>query len=208
MNEKNEKSRIDKIITGLLIAVIIAAVGIFSYVNLPWQAEKKQNLAETPIAETILTVVYGDKQVNYTLEELETLQSYTGRGGYRTSFPSIKGPYEYTGVPVTTLVEKIDNISGNYSLKIVDKDGEEQTYNFSVIQGNVAIYNASDPNNETPLGYDDVTMILAYKQDGEYLNASRDGRLRIAFVNDKGSITASRLWWKFVVSIEIIPESS
>ena len=106
------------------------------------------------------------------------------------------------------MVEKIDNISGNYSLKIVDKDGEEQTYNFSVIQGNVAIYNASDPNNETPLGYDDVTMILAYKQDGEYLNASRDGRLRIAFVNDKGSITASRLWWKFVVSIEIIPESS
>ena len=50
-------------------------------------------------------------------------------------------------------------------------------------------------------------MIVCYEKDGEYLNESDDGRIKIAFVNqDEEKITASDLWWKFVESIEIIED--
>ena len=50
-------------------------------------------------------------------------------------------------------------------------------------------------------------MIVCYQKDGEYLNVTKDGNIKIAFVNeDEEKITSSGLWWKFVESIEIIED--
>jgi hypothetical protein len=51
-----------------------------------------------------------------------------------------------------------------------------------------------------------MTMVLAYQFEGEWLNESSDGKLKIVFLDGNGSITESILWRKKVNSIRIITE--
>jgi len=49
-------------------------------------------------------------------------------------------------------------------------------------------------------------MVLVYQYEDEWLNESSDGKLKIAFLDENGSITKSSLWWKKVISIRINTE--
>jgi len=49
-------------------------------------------------------------------------------------------------------------------------------------------------------------MVLAYQYEGNWLNETSDGKLKIVFLDEKGSITKGSLWWKKVTSIRIITE--
>ena len=153
-------------------------------------------------------MIYGEEQTNYTFEELETMDALTGYGGYRTSYPMINGQATYTGVPVSVLVDLIAGGITNYSLFVVsNEDGliQNQTYNYTTVQGNINIYNSTNALEETPTEIGNVTMIVCYQKDGEDLDESDDGKLKIVFVNeDEEKITSAFLWWKFVESIEII----
>ncbi len=202
----------NKIITAILAIFIIIAAVIILYVNLPEETSTNDNdNQENQTEDTIyLTVSYGDEETTYTLDELESLDIITGFGGYRTSFPVIKGQGTYTGVPVTTLVELSAGIISNYTLKVFSDEGgtiENITYDYGAVQGNVDIYNSTNASDETPISNGGVTMIVCYQKDGEYLDESSDGKLKIAFVNqDEELITASSYWWKYVYLIEIIEE--
>jgi hypothetical protein len=212
------ENKSNKIITIVLAMIITLAAITVLYISLPQNKENEKTSGENngqqdgnnPTEESvILTVIYGDEQTNYTLEELEALDSYTGMGGYRTSFPSIKGQGNYTGVPITTLVElTADNIE-NYSIIATANDGEKienTTYTYSELLGNVDIYNPDNASDSTPIGNGGLTMVLAYKYEGNYLNESKDGKIKITFLDESGSITSSGLWWKYVVSIEIVEQ--
>jgi hypothetical protein len=122
----------------------------------------------------------------------------------------IKGQATYTGVPVTTLVEQIAGNITNYSLIVnSDEDGfkDSISYTYEEARGNLDIYNASNASEETPIDTGGVTMIVCYQKDGEYLDESSDGKIKIAFVNeDEEKITTLAYWWKFVVSIQIVEE--
>jgi len=193
-------------ITILLAIIIIIAIGVVIYTNLPEDGNEKNNQQTDKSNEHMLTVFYNGEETNYTLDELMEFDTITGYGGYRTSFPSIRGQGNYTGVIVTSLIEDIAGPIENYSLKVVsNEDGtiENQTYNYSVIQGNVDIYNASNASEIIDKG--GVTMILCYQENGEPLNETDDGAIKIAFVNsEEEKITPAFLWWKFVESIEIV----
>ena len=207
----------NKILTIFLAVIICIAAVVLLYINLPknetkentsddgnTNGETEDNETEEPV--TVLTVIYGDEQTNYTLKELESMETLTGYGGSRKSTGEVKSQGIYTGVPVSKLVELIAGDITNYSLFVIsiNEEGEIQnkTYNYTTIQGNIEIYNSTDG---TPIGTDNVTMIVCYEKDGEYLDEDSDGKIKIAFVNqDEEKITASSLWWKFVVSIEII----
>jgi hypothetical protein len=209
------ENKSNKIITIVLAVIIILAAITVIYISLPQNKENEKasggnngqqggdNQTEESV---ILTVIYGDEQTNYTLEELEALDSYTGMGGYRTSFPSIKGQGNYTGIPVTTLVELIAGDIENYSVVVYSSDGSNKTYTFSMVQGNVDIYNPNNASDATPIGNGGLTMVLTYKYEGDYLNESKDGKLKITFLDESGSITSSGLWWKYVTYIEIIEQ--
>ena len=209
----------NRILTIFLAVIICIAAVVLLYVSLPkdettddtsdgdtTNGETDDNETEEPI--TVLTVIYDDEQTEYTLEELELMDNITGYGGYRTSYPMIKGQGTYTGVPITELVELAAGDITNYSLFVIaNEEGEiqNQTYNYTTIQGNINIYNSTNASDETPIEIGGVTMIVCYEKDGEYLDEDSDGKLKIAFVNEnEEKITASGLWWKFVVSIEII----
>jgi hypothetical protein len=210
------ENKSNKIITIVLAAIITLAAITVIYISLPQNKGKttggnnEQQDGNNPTEESaILTVIYGDEQTNYTLEELEALDSYTGMGGYRTSFPSIKGQGNYTGVPIATLVEQTASNIENYSIIVTSNDGEQtenKTYNYSLVLGNVDIYNPNNSSDPTPIGNDGLTMVLTYKYEGDYLNESKEGKLKITFLDESGSITSSGLWWKYVISIEIVEQ--
>jgi hypothetical protein len=111
----------------------------------------------------------------------------------------IDGPFNYSGVEITKLLEKIEDLPDQYNITVTAIDGRESNYSYDEIMGNVDIYNNSG-NITSSSG---VTMILAYKHDGEYIKDPDEGPLRIAFVDD-GLITSSKLWTKLVETIEII----
>jgi len=210
-----EENGNNKLITVVLAIVITFAAIAILYVNLPKENIKNndtddENQDDQGQEETYLTVVYGNEQKIYILDDLESLETITGFGGYRTSFPSIKGQGTYTGVPVTTLVDLSAGEITDYSLKIYsDEEGEIDsiTYTYDMVQGNLDIYNSTNASDENPISIGGVTMIVCYRVDGEYLDESKDGKLKIAFINeDEELITSASLWWKFVYSIEIIEE--
>jgi len=215
MAEKNS----NKLITIMLALIICVAAITILYVNLPKSetnenetddgtTDQQENNDQSEEPTVILTIIHNDIEDEYTLEELEAMDIITGYGGYRTSYPMIKGQGTYTGVPVSKLVELTAGSITNYSIFVVsNKSGliQNQTYNYTVVEGNTNIYNSTNASDETPIGTGGVTMIVCYQKDGEYLDAEKDGDIKIAFVNeDEEKITASGLWWKFVESIEII----
>lgn len=200
-------SNLNKSIVAILAVVVIASVGIYIFTNLPQERtdDNDDNGGVLP-GQTVLTVTYNGEQINYTFEQLEAFPSYTGSGGYRTSKPSIKGIGNYTGVTIASLVDVFRDIPMNYSLIVNSSDGEGTTYNHSAVLGNVDIYNPDNASDATPISQGGLTMVLAYQFNGNYLNESQDGKLKIVFLDNEGSITNAGLWWKYVVSIEVIPE--
>lgn len=213
-----------KIITIVLaIAISLAALTIL-YVNLPDGLEEDttdESLDDTNPEEDgngdgdgdggveeesiILTITYGTEIIEYTLSGLGDLEAYDGSGSYIKigALPDviIKGPYSYTGVKFTTLLDQFDNLPENYNLTVAATDGWTTEYTMDQINGNVDLYNETT-GEATEEGT--VTMILAYKENGEDIPTGEDesGPIRVAFVGED-VITASDLWSKKVASIEI-----
>ena len=191
------------VMVALLITALIVALGVFVYVNLP---KGSSSGASTQPAATVLTVTYNGHQTNYTLQQLESLESFTAQGGYRTSLPAIRGQGTYTGVRLQTLIDTLGDVPSQYSIIVHSTDHTNQSYNYSTILGDVPTYDPTDVNDSQPIGHGGLTMVLAYKYEGSYFNQSKDGILKIVFLDDQGSITSSKLWWKYVDAIQVISE--
>jgi hypothetical protein len=199
--EKNK----NKIIGVVLAVIILIAIFTIIYVNLPEETEKKDENTNG-VKETILSIKFGNKTTNYSLEDLESLEEFTGKGTLLKygALPNVflEGPTNFTGIRANTLLNQIDNLPNNYSIVVYSSDDWITKYNKSAINGQVEIYNES--GNITQTG--GVTMLFAYKKEGDYLTDTDDGPIQIAFINDK-KITSSKLWAKMVVSIELIEHS-
>ena len=199
-----DKKDRNKIITIMLAIIILAAIFTIIYVNLP-QEEETNDKKTNGEKQNIFTITYRDEVINYTIEDLEKLEEIIGTGTYiKTGWlpdVALEGPFNFTGIKVNTILNQIVNLPNNYTVNITSSDGWTTNFNQSTIDGQVSIYNES--GNITQTG--GVTMILAYKQEGEYLSESDDGPLRIAFINSD-KITSSKLWAKWVVSFEIIEQ--
>jgi hypothetical protein len=200
-------TKTNKIISAVVAIAIIASVAVLVYVNLPKQTGSPSENNNTPpnTPPPAFTLIYDNERINYTIADLAQLDTYTARGGYRTQAGFIKGVGNYTGVNITTLVNTLRQAPLQYGIRVFSDDGNT-LYNFSTILGNVSLYNpdnASDPNS---IGKGNVTMVLAYQYEGKMLNESTDGKLKIVFLDEKGSITTGSLWWKKVTSIQVITE--
>ncbi len=155
----------------------------------------------------ILNIISDDYSANYTLKDLEMMESYSGTGGYiKTGWlPDIvlSDIVEYTGVRITTLLDEIANLPANYNISILSSDGYPAVYTKNETIGYVDVYNDEGGIIQTKT----AVMIIAYMKNNSYYSEidpeNKEGPLRIAFVGDD-VITSSSLWAKMVVSIEII----
>ncbi len=199
----------NKMIGVALAVTIIISIGILLYVNLPKQTDVVVNDDDNTAKKTspsVFSLIYDDEQKNFTLSGLQQIETYTAKGGYRTQSGFIKGFGNYTGVNITTLVSMFSPAPYQYSLTITSEDNETQKFNFTTIQGHVDVYDPHNASNPDPIGKGNMTMMLAFQYEGNWLDESNDGTLKIVFVDEQGSITQASLWWKKVTSMRIITE--
>ena len=192
-----------------IVMMLVSLLIILSFISgCVEQTNTDDEKTEEP--NVLLTVLSNDYQSNYTLEELESLESYTGTGRYiKTKLLNdsivISDSIEYTGIRMTTLLDEIPNLADNYTVSVMSEDGWILNFTKNQTLGYVDVY------NETAdiLPSETAVMLLAYKEDGLYYSEidpdHETGPLRLAFVDDE-VITSSNLWSKMVVSISIIPE--
>lgn len=212
-----EEKIINKLITTILAITIIIAAVVILYVNLPeenneiksddetGQEEEEEQEEEEPEEEEpefVFNLTFEENQTSYTLEELEALEPYSCTAtlikiGFLPEV-AIEGPNEFTGIKISTLLDQIDNLPGNYNISVKTSDGWIVEYNMSEVEGNLDIYNESGVivNNTG------ATMMLAYKMNGENL-IDGEGPLRIIFCHDE-LYTPSLYWTKMVISIEVL----
>ena len=203
-----EKNNTNKILTILLAVIICVSAIVLLYVNLPKDETTDDNINnnrsgsidnnQTEEHVTVLTVIYGDEKINYTLDEIKAMNSYTGEGAKINKKLTITGPYNFTGVKISTFLSELEDLPTNYSINTISSDGYSQHYTYEQIQGTVEKLNET----RVSLGNSSFTMIIAYLQEGEEITDSEDGPLLIVFVDDY--YTDSGLWAKQLASIEII----
>ena len=169
---------------------------------------KKEDKENTTNGETeaIFSFTYGNDTTNYTLQDLKALEEFTGIGTYiKTGWlPNVvlDGPTNFTGVRVNTILDQIEDLPNNYTIRVHSSDDWTTDYSQSTINGQVSIYNES--GNITQTG--GVTMLFAYKKEGSYITDPEEGPIRIVFIDDN-KITSSTLWAKMVVSVELLDQS-
>jgi hypothetical protein len=155
----------------------------------------------------ILTIIYNDYFFDYSLNDLELMESYTGTGGYIKSklLPEtvvIEDVNSYTGVNILTLLDEIPDIPDNYYVTVISSDGWSVNFSKNNCMGYVDVFD----NNGFVISNKTTVMIIAYKENGKYYDEIDDvddiSSLRIAFVGNN-SITSSNLWSKKVVSIKV-----
>lgn len=110
------------------------------------------------------------------------------------------GPYELTGVRISTLLNQFDISSENYSISVKAADNYTKIFNLSYINGDISVFNETG----IQIGTGGAAMIVNYKENGDYLDNST-GPLRLAFIYENG-FTSSKIWIKQVVSILIIDD--
>ena len=209
----------NKLITLFLAIVICLAAITILYVNLPDSQDEDStddgtedtnddNNDNDEEESVILTISYGTESYEYTLSELEDLEAYDGNGKYLKvgaldqGSVIVKGPYNYTGIKMTTLLDKFDSLPEEYNVTVTATDGWENEYTKDQVNGNVDFYN--ETTGEI-VEEGTTTMLLAYKEDGEYLEVGEGlpGPTRFVFVSED-STTGSNIWAKMVESIEIV----
>jgi hypothetical protein len=149
----------------------------------------------------ILTLIYGDEHLDYTLQDLMNLEAFDGNGGRLKVTGDVSDIYSYTGVRISTLVSEMSNVPSAYDILTTSSDGYVYRFTYYQISGNVRVYDI----NGDEIGMGGVTMVLAYAENGE--TNFPGGPLRIVWVNSDEPVTDAYLWPKEVVEIAIYDSS-
>lgn len=149
--------------------------------------------------EVMLNLFSETLEVNETY--LRSLPSITGEGGYKKKSGDIVGPFNFTGVAISVLLQQFSTLVENHMILARSGDGTTSEYSKTVVEGAVSGYTPSG----TPLDSINSTMILAYEQDGAPITDI--GPIQVVFLNDDGNLTDGFRWVKDVVSITLMEQS-
>jgi len=199
----------NKMLTTALIVIIILAAIVVVYVNLYNNGEKTDddNNNQIQLPSVNLSISYGSQQINYDFEDIQDMEYVTGTSRYIKASPYFKdgiviinpplneSANEYTGVKISTLVDKLDNLPESYNVTISALDYSTVLTN-EEINGNISLFDENGILQDA-----ESSVILAYKKDGEYL-ADDKGALMIAVVGDE-VISLSNIWVSQVIDIEV-----
>jgi len=185
-----------------LILLTIALVGILCCLQ-AFQAR-----ADPGLPAMTLTVV-GPGGLNGTKvvlneNDIGSLTSYTGFGGYVRGSGALSSLGFYTGVPISTFVAMVANPSISYSVNVTGADGYSIILSYSNLTGNLQTFDnvtgAPVQHNQT------LTVMLAYYINGTALPGpypSGVGPLELVIVGPEGLLTTGKLWVSWVVSLQV-----
>ena len=191
-------TKIENFIKIMLIIIICLAVITLVYINIPNETDDEDIISE----DVILTVTFNDQKYEYSLSDLELIEEYTGSGSYIKSKALdegniiINGPFNFTGVKFSTLFDLIENLPNTYNITVTAVDNWTNQFTQDHVNGIIDVYN--ETGNIT--GNSGATMVLAYKENEEYI--LDDGPTRVVFLGEN-VITLSSNWAKMVATIDI-----
>jgi hypothetical protein len=173
-------------------------IGVALLIALPLSYLAIENMNSGGSEHVAVTVTANEETVDLTISQLRDMDTCDGSGYLMKSTGTILGPLNYTGVPVKDLIDRVYD-GDNYSLRVVAWDDYEMTYNsVQVENGTFPVYDLDG----TVLGPMNVTMMLAFEDDGEEMTYDD---LRIVLVDESVPITDGHFWAKQVKSIEVLP---
>ena len=187
---------------------MFAAFAVFSTVLLslaflaPYSVGYAQPAYVAGLQPMSLTIVASNgTQVVLNSTDIAGLASYRAAGGYKNSIGTLVGPFNYTGVPLTTLLDLVGGITSSNSLKVIASDNYTAILTYDqVTSGNFTTY---DPVTGNPVQHNkSLTAMLAYYKNDVNLT-SDEGPLRLVIVGPESLLTDSINWVKYVVKIEV-----
>ena len=101
---------------------------------------------------------------------------------------------------INVLLNSLPILSDNfYTLQAIASDGFSRNYSIDEVNGHILVYNATGEEIET----ENLTRIIAYKENGILLNETTKGPLRIVFIGTRPAITNSAMWLGLLTTIKL-----
>jgi len=156
--------------------------------------------SDIPDFEITLTVGDGTSMM-LGPSDFEELTKIEMDGGLLTSAGSIKGPYKYTGVPLSEVLALVGTISDENSLRVTAADGYAMVFTWEELHGDFLTFSAA--TGDEVAASEELIPVLAYMEDDEPLPDGH-GPIRLVILGEEGLISEGHYWIKQVVDIEVI----
>jgi hypothetical protein len=163
---------------------------------------------ETPVSTEptgrILTVVGPSGGNILTLAQLKALPVTEGQGGIKSSTGQITIPEPFKGVALKDLVNYLNvPFDSSMGVTVTAEDGYGMTFSYDQVMNGA--FTSYDPatGNEMPT-HDPLTAIIAYEHNGQPLNYTEEGVLRLVVVSEKNNQVVDGHWSvKWVTQVEV-----
>jgi hypothetical protein len=198
MNTNNSKHNQFNVKHALTIIAVISILTVFGTVAL--QPQVHADVGLPPITLTI--VALNGTQVVLHENDIATLPSYQAYGGFVKSNGAIGNRGNYTGVPLTTLLDIVGGISSGYSVEVIAPDNYNKTLSYENLNGTGLLTYDNVTGQPVPHNQTLTPMLAYYYNDA---NLTSGGPLRLVIVGPEGLLTQSSLWVSNVVELEVHP---
>jgi hypothetical protein len=159
-----------------------------------------------PPSPVILEVAGPTGSETFTMEQLQALPATEGQGGFMSSTGMIVIPTLYRGVALKDLAPLLGiDFDESMGLTLTAEDGYSMTFSYDqVVNG---AFTAYDPATGSELAeHDRLTAIIAYSRDGQPLDPTEDGALRVEVVSATNNQVVDGHWTvKWVAKAEVAP---
>jgi len=166
------------------------------------------NVTETPVRSeptgTVLALVGPNGGHVLNMAQLKALPVTEGQGGIKSSTGQITIPEPFKGVALKDLVAVLGGtFDSSMGVAITAEDGYSMTFSYDqVINGGFTAYDPA-AGNEMPT-HDLLTAIIAYEHNGQPLNSTEEGTLRVVVVSAKNNQVVDGHWSvKWVNKVEV-----
>ena len=158
----------------------------------------------TPVQEAPALEIIGvdGSTKTLTLDELRALPATEGQAGIKSSTGAISGPDAFKGVALKDLVAGM-GFDESMGVNVLAEDGYGITFSYDqAVNGAFISYDpGTGDEKKSP---DPLTAILAYEFNGQPLDPTRDGILRLVIVSEKNNQVTDGHWAvKWVTTLEL-----
>jgi DMSO/TMAO reductase YedYZ molybdopterin-dependent catalytic subunit len=187
-----------KVLLVVGVTLVLASVALALAAVHPWEGQAD---AETEAWKVTLVGREGAERI-LSYDEITSLPSYEGNGGFFTTVGVVNGPYVAKGVTLSELCKLVGGVTPSDAVMVSAPDGYSSVFDYEQIMGDFITYDSEDLK-ETP--HDELRVILMYRQDGKPLSHEDGKPLRIAVVGTKkGLLVEGSYWVKWVNRIEVL----
>ncbi|MCJ7723606.1 MAG: molybdopterin-dependent oxidoreductase [Anaerolineales bacterium] len=165
-------------------------------------------VTETPVSSettgTVLALVGPKGGHVLNMAQLKALPVTEGQGGIKSSTGQITIPEPFKGVALKDLVAALGGtFDSSMGVAITAEDGYSMTLSYDqVINGAFTTYDPAAGNEMTT--HDLLTAIIAYEHNGQPLNSTEEGTLRLVVVSAKNNQVVDGHWSvKWVNKVEV-----